>query len=104
MIKKEKRFLIVGLGLIGGSYAKKLSSLGYYVNAIDIDENALKYAKENKIILNENLSNKELIQKADYIILCLYPLENLKWIKENKAYLNSNCLISDVSGVKSNSF
>ena len=30
----EKRVLIVGLGLIGGSYAKALTKKGYHVSAI----------------------------------------------------------------------
>ena len=32
---KNTKILIVGLGLIGGSYAKALSDEGYFVGAID---------------------------------------------------------------------
>ena len=32
----ESKILIVGLGLLGGSYAKALSKKGMYVSAIDI--------------------------------------------------------------------
>ena len=33
-INKDTKFLIVGLGLIGGSYAKALKKQGYHVEAI----------------------------------------------------------------------
>lgn len=102
MINKESNILIVGLGLIGGCYAMKLSSLGYKVNAIDIDKDALEYAKNHNIISNELISDEELIIKADYIILCLYPLANIEFIKTYKNKIKPSCIISDVSGIKSN--
>ena len=102
MINKDKSFLIIGLGLIGGSYALRLSNLGFKVYAIDINNEALEYAKNKKMIHNDNESNIELINKADYIILCLYPNANVEWIKENKEYIKLSAIISDVSGVKSN--
>ena len=44
------KILIIGLGLIGGSYAKGLSKKGYEVYGIDTDSETIKYAVENKII------------------------------------------------------
>ena len=102
MINKESNILIVGLGLIGGCYAMKLSSLGYKVYAIDIDKDALEYARNHNIISNELISDEELIIKADYIILCLYPLANIEFIKTYKNKIKPSCIISDVSGIKSN--
>ena len=46
----RERILIVGLGLIGGSYAKALKRLGYHVTAIDKRQAAIDYALENHII------------------------------------------------------
>ena len=102
MINKGSKFLIVGLGLIGGSYAIKLKSLGYKVYAIDINKDAINYALDNNYIDATNIKEKELINSVDYIVLCLYPLDNIKWIKENKKYLNKKTIITDVSGVKTN--
>ena len=45
-MSKQKKILIVGLGLLGGSYAMGLSKKGWQVQAIDLDEYALAYAKE----------------------------------------------------------
>ena len=43
MIKKDTRFLIVGLGLIGGSYAMGLKRNGFHVDAIDINQLSIDY-------------------------------------------------------------
>ena len=61
MINKDSKFLIVGLGLIGGSYAIKLKSLGYKVYAIDINIDAINYALDNNYIDATNIKEKELI-------------------------------------------
>ena len=53
MISLDKKFLIVGLGLIGGSYASKLSSLGYKVYALDLNDEALEFGYSNSFILNK---------------------------------------------------
>ena len=44
MLKKDIKILIVGLGLIGGSYAKRLSEKGYYVGAITRSQDTIEYA------------------------------------------------------------
>ncbi len=46
----QSRILIVGLGLIGGSYAKALKRLGYHVSAIEKRESAVEYALENHVV------------------------------------------------------
>ena len=46
MISKDTKITIVGLGLLGGSYAQGLSEAGCQVTGIDIDPQAIQYAKE----------------------------------------------------------
>ncbi|MDD3382021.1 MAG: prephenate dehydrogenase [Bacilli bacterium] len=101
MILKDKNILIVGLGLIGGSYAKGLKSKGYKVFGIDIDKETLKYAQENDFIDNKNLTEKELLVQSDIIILSVYPTKIVDFLNENQVYFKKNCLITDTSGVKS---
>ena len=41
---------VIGLGLIGGSYAKRLTNKGYEVGAISLKQEDIDYAVKNKII------------------------------------------------------
>ena len=43
-IDETKKFLIVGLGLIGGSYATALKKKGFYVSAITKNQEDIRYA------------------------------------------------------------
>ena len=46
----SQTFLIVGLGLIGGSYARGLHAAGHTVWALDRDQDALDYALQEGFI------------------------------------------------------
>lgn len=101
MIDKKKNFLIVGLGLMGGSYAEKLSLQSYKVFAIDQNFQSINIGKKRRIIKNKNENEDQLIQKADYIILAIPPKSCPIWIKNNVNKLKENVLITDMMGVKS---
>ena len=45
----RKNILIVGLGLMGGSYARGLKRLGFHVSAIDRDPEAIRWALEHDV-------------------------------------------------------
>lgn len=100
MITKDTRFLIVGLGLIGGSYAMGLKKQGYHVDAIDINQLSIDFAIENNIIDDGSTFNIELIQNADFIISGLYPNMMLEWLNDYQHYMKPNTFITDVTGVK----
>lgn len=101
MIDKKKRFLIIGLGLLGGSYAMGLKKRGHIVSAIDINEASINYALE-KGIIDEGAATADpnLISQADVIISGLYPKTIVGWISENQQYFKKDALITDVTGVK----
>ncbi|MDD6467919.1 MAG: prephenate dehydrogenase [Erysipelotrichaceae bacterium] len=100
MAKKDK-ILIVGLGLIGGSYAQGLSAKGFDVSAIDTNLDSIQYAMEQGWIMQgSTVDDPELIHEANLIISGLYPTTMVKWIKENQQFFQSHALITDVSGVK----
>lgn len=92
-----KRFFIVGLGMMGSSYAKKLSSLGYQVYGYDQDELTLNKALKLNIIKGASLKE---ISKADMVILTLYPKDNVRFLKENLNRFNEQQIITDIAGVK----
>ena len=101
MLSKNLKILIVGLGLLGGSYAKKLSSEGYHVRAITRDPETIRYALEHKMIESGTIEiDSELIADSDLIIFALYPTVFIRWIEENGHLIKSGTVITDVTGVK----
>lgn len=98
---KDINFLIVGLGLLGGSYAKGLKNIGFKVNAITKNQEDIDYAIENKIIDRGTTEiDPEIIGEADVVIMALYPHIFVEWIKENQVFFKSGAIITDVTGVK----
>ena len=100
-ITKETKILIVGLGLLGGSYAMGLKKKGYNVGAVTLDEKSIDYALKNGIIdYGTTKIEPEIISAADVVIFALYPHVFVEWIKNNQQYLKSGAVITDVTGVK----
>ena len=101
MLDKSKTILIVGLGLIGGSYARALTDAGYRVTAIDCDPDAIAYALSERMI-EDGATNADpaLVSSADLIVFALYPHVFLDWIRENQHLLKPGVLLTDVTGVK----
>ncbi len=100
-INKNTRFLIVGLGLLGGSYARGLTGKGYYVEAITKDKKDVDYALGHKIVQKATSSvDAEMIKNADVIIFTLYPGTFVQWIEENGKLIKPGTVITDVTGVK----
>ena len=98
---KDKKFLIVGLGLLGGSIALGLKKWNHTVYAIDIDEKTIEYALNNHIIDEGSTTcDPELLNKADVIISGLYPTMIVEWINKNQNHFKKNAIITDVTGVK----
>lgn len=100
-LSKNYNILIVGLGLIGGSYAMKLKKEGFTVKAITRSQSSIDYAVENGII-DEGSTDVDgrLIGEADFIVFALYPHIFIKWIEENQHLFKPGAVITDVTGVK----
>ena len=78
----SKKILIVGLGLIGGSYAKRLKKNGHYVGAITLNHKDIDYAIENNIIDEGTVEvKKEFVSQFDIVIFALYPSVFIKFKK-----------------------
>ncbi len=98
---KDTKILIVGLGLIGGSYAEALSSGGYEVGAIDCNADSIAFALEKGWISSGRAdTNGEYIGKFDLIVFALYPHIFIDWIKQNQRFIRPGALLTDVTGVK----
>ena len=101
IIDENKKFLIIGLGLLGGSYAKALSAKGYTVRAIDTNENSIKYALSNGFISEGDTAvNKDFIDNSDIVVFALYPHIFVDWVEENGHLFKAGTIVTDVTGVK----
>ena len=98
----NKKILIVGLGLMGGSYASALSKKGYFVGAVTKDESSINYALNHNIIKEgTTVVTKEFIEKYDFVVFALYPKIFVKRIERYQHLFKSNIVITDVTGIKS---
>ena len=99
---KDTKIRIVGLGLIGGSYAQGLSEAGFEVGAIDRKQTSIDFALEHGFIKHGRTgADPDYIKDFDLLVFALYPHIFINWIKENQQYIKSGALLTDVTGVKS---
>jgi len=97
----DKRILIVGLGLIGGSYAMALTKKGYTVDAITLEQKDVDYAiAKGMIAYGTTRVEPQLVASADIVIFALYPRIFIKWIAENQQFFSPGTVMTDVTGVK----
>ena len=100
-IPDSTRFLIVGLGLMGGSYARALKKEGFYVEAIDKNIDAVEYALDKDIIdVGSTVVTEEAVRRADIIVFALYPHVFLDWLDKYGDFIRKDTIITDVTGVK----
>lgn len=100
-ITKETNILIVGLGLIGGSYARALKKAGCRIAAIDTNPDSIGYALHEGIIDEGDVTAQpSLLKAAQLVILGLYPKVEIQWVKEHQHLFAPGTLLTDVSGVK----
>lgn len=98
---KKVNILIVGLGLLGGSYAKGLKKLGFYVSAITKEQSSVDYAINNGIIdYGTTKIEPDIIANADLVVFALYPHIMVNWIKDNQQFFKNGAVLTDVTGVK----
>lgn len=92
---------IIGLGLIGGSIARRLRGFrDTELWGVDRDEAALAMARGDGVIDRGFQNGKEAAEQADFIVLCLYPQANVDFVRRYAGSLKHGAVITDVSGVK----
>lgn len=95
------KIVIVGLGVIGGSFAMALRESGYNeVYGIDIDEKTIKKAIEMNLIKDGSTNGEHLLKNADLVIISIYPKLIKKFIKENNHNFKDGSIITDTTGIK----
>jgi len=100
-LDNSKKILIIGLGLLGGSYAMALKKKGFRVTAITRSRESIDYALAHSLIdEGDTAVNPDLIEEADIIVFALYPQIFKDWITENGHLIKPGTVVTDVTGVK----
>lgn len=89
---------IVGLGLIGGSFAKAYHAAGERVLAQDIDLDVLSFAVISGAV-DEELTD-ETMAECDLILLAVCPAAAVEWLQKNAPKIASHTIVIDCCGTK----
>lgn len=100
-MKKDKVITIVGLGVVGGSYAIALSKNGYTVYGVNRSLQSIEEAIAVGAIKDGASTPEKFFPVSDVIIIALYPDQIVEYLKKYGKYVKKGCLISDVAGIKS---
>ena len=106
---KELTYGIVGLGIMGGSFAKAIRQ-----NILSQSGSTGKILVCNRstaclsMAVNEGIADeafttdkvRELLKRSDVVFVCLYPHATLDFLKEHRDWFKSGSVVTDISGVK----
>lgn len=89
---------IVGLGLIGGSFAKAYHQAGHRVLALEKDPSVLDFAILSGAV--QGALTPEEIPQCDLILVAVYPAAAVEFFRENADRFGEKPLVMDCCGVK----
>ena len=106
---KDLTYGIVGLGIMGGSFAKSIRQ-----NILSQTDSTGKILGCNRstssitMALSEGVIDKgfpstdvdQMLPDCDVVFICLYPHATLDFLKDHKDKFKSGAIITDISGVK----
>lgn len=95
---KVKTVGIVGLGLIGASFARAYKEAGYKVLAYDADSSVTLMGKLGGFVDDE--LKPELLAKCDLVLICIYPQGTIDYVRENAGKFKKGGLVMDTGGIK----
>ncbi|MBU5336713.1 prephenate dehydrogenase [Intestinibacter bartlettii] len=92
---------IVGLGVIGGSFAMAFKEAGFEdVYAVDLNQESIAKAKNMGIIKDGSDRAKEFLEISDLVIICIYPRIIKNFMVENRDNFKDGAIVTDVAGIK----
>lgn len=89
---------ILGLGLIGGSFARAYAKSGHTILAAELDLQILEFSKLAGIVSDE--LNENNIGSCDLILLSIYASASAAWLEKNAPFISKNALVIDCCGIK----
>lgn len=106
---KDLTYGIVGLGIMGGSFAKSIrerilcmSGSTGRIYGCNRSTACLEAAKNEGVIDRAFTSDSvaEMLPECDVVFICLYPHATLDFLREHKNHFKSGAVVTDISGVK----
>ncbi|MBQ9282206.1 MAG: prephenate dehydrogenase [Treponema sp.] len=106
---KQATYGIVGLGIMGGSFAKSirqniLSQAGSSGKILVCNRStaclsqALSEGVADKTFTSDNVAS--MLPECDVVFVCLYPHATLDFMKEHREHFKKGAIVTDISGVK----
>lgn len=99
---KNINICVVGLGVVGGSFAMALRELnpkGLF--GVDRDENTLRTAEKRGIIDRGYIDASEPLKISDLVIICIYPMQIPIFVEQYRDSFKNGAIVTDTAGVKS---
>ena len=95
---KVKTVGVVGLGLIGASFARAYKEAGWKVLGFDKDSSVTLMGKLGGFVDDE--LKPELLEKCDLVLICVYPQATIDYVKTNADKFKKGGLVMDSGGIK----
>ena len=89
---------ILGLGLIGGSFAKAYHEAGWQVLALDADPSTQEFAQLSGAVDGPLTDDK--LASCDLILLAAYPAASIAYFKEKAPLMGPRPVVIDCCGTK----
>ena len=89
---------IVGLGLIGGSFAKAYHEAGHTVLAFNRSRSVLDFAVMSGFVDGE--LSREKLSGCDLVLLCIYPEAAIAWLEDAAPFIGEKPVVIDCCGTK----
>lgn len=106
---KDLTYGIVGLGIMGGSFAKSIrrkilsrNGASGKIYACNRSTACLSMAKDEGVADKTFVSTEvsKMLPECDVVFVCLYPHATLDFLREHKNEFKSGAIVTDISGVK----
>ncbi len=97
-----EKLTILGVGLIGGSFARvcKKKKLANSIVGFGRSEENLRKAVKLGVIDTYDLDLKKAVEQADFVLVAVPVGMILPLVKQISPFLKKNCVVSDVGSVK----
>lgn len=102
VVLQDKKIVIIGLGLIGGSVARALADMGLASQlwAVGRREDAMQLARERGVISGYSTKLEDLCPDADLIVIAVPGLSVAPIMQGLAGLIKEDCVITDVASVK----